>query len=90
MHDFKQIKAFTPHTHPDVDVAAAGIENGQAVCYLRRMVDNKWTRAARLAPGDRIDLRLIPWQNVKTSWAASIAASWAILTCNSGSMHGGN
>jgi alginate O-acetyltransferase complex protein AlgJ len=42
--------------------------HAQAVVYLWSMRDNVWTSAARLRPGDRIKLRLRPWQDVSAQY----------------------
>lgn len=39
-------------------------EDGQAVVYMPSMRDNRWTRAARLRPGEEITVRLRPWAEV--------------------------
>lgn len=36
----------------------------QAVVFLRSMVDNRWTRAAGLRPGDEVELLLRSWSDV--------------------------
>jgi alginate O-acetyltransferase complex protein AlgJ len=38
--------------------------HAQAVVYLWSMRDNEWTSAARLRPGERVNLRLRPWSDV--------------------------
>ncbi len=48
----------------DVECREAATAAGQAVVYLLSMRDNAWTPAARLRPGDEIELRLQPWSDV--------------------------
>ncbi|HMP72542.1 MAG TPA: hypothetical protein PKE55_04690 [Kiritimatiellia bacterium] len=45
-------------------------EHGQAVVYLRSMVDGEWTRAARLRPGEEVSMRLRRWDEVAGSFDA--------------------
>ncbi len=40
------------------------VEGGEAVVYMRSMIDNEWTRAARLRQGERITVTLRPWSDV--------------------------
>ncbi len=40
----------------------------QAVVYLWSMRDNVWTSAARLRPGERVNLRLRPWSDVSAQY----------------------
>lgn len=51
-----------------IECQAAGATNGQAVVYLRSMADNAWTPAARLQPGDSVELRLQPWSDVAANY----------------------
>lgn len=48
----------------DIEFREAGITHGQAVIYMRSMKDNVWTSAARLRPGDMIEVRLRSWLEV--------------------------
>ena len=42
--------------------------HSQAVVYLWSMRDDVWTSAARLRPGDRVELRLRPWPDVSAQY----------------------
>jgi alginate O-acetyltransferase complex protein AlgJ len=42
--------------------------HAQAVVYLWSMRDNEWTSAARLRPGERVNLRLRPWSDVSAQY----------------------
>jgi alginate O-acetyltransferase complex protein AlgJ len=42
--------------------------HAQAVVYLWSMRDNVWTSAARLRPGERVNLRLRPWSDVSAQY----------------------
>jgi hypothetical protein len=42
--------------------------HAQAVVYLWSMRENVWTSAARLRPGDRVNLRLRPWSDVSAQY----------------------
>lgn len=48
----------------DIECRDAATAGGQAVVYLQSMRDNTWTPAARLRPGDEIEVRLRPWSDV--------------------------
>jgi alginate O-acetyltransferase complex protein AlgJ len=48
--------------------ASAKSEELQAVVYLWSMRDNAWTAAARLRPGDRVNLRLQSWSDVSAQY----------------------
>lgn len=52
----------------DIECRNAALTNGQAVVYLRSMRDNVWTPAARLRPGDAIEVRLRPWSDVASRY----------------------
>ncbi len=39
-------------------------DDGQAVVYMHSMIDNEWTRAARLRNGEEITVRLHAWSDV--------------------------
>lgn len=45
-------------------------EAGEAVVYLRSMIDNVWTRAARLRRNEQITLILRPWPDVAPEYDA--------------------
>jgi hypothetical protein len=56
-----------------VDIVAAdsrgeAAPHAQTVVYLWSMRDNVWTSAARLRPGDRVNLRLRPWSDVSAQY----------------------
>jgi alginate O-acetyltransferase complex protein AlgJ len=56
-----------------VDVVGAdsrgeAASHSQAVVYLWSMRDNVWTSAARLRPGERVNLRLRPWSDVSAQY----------------------
>lgn len=40
------------------------VENKQALVYIQSMDNNVWTEAARLRPGETIQLQLEPWEDV--------------------------
>lgn len=48
----------------DVESAGSGVSNAQALIYMMSMTDNRWTRAARLRPGEIVDLKLQSWSDV--------------------------
>ncbi|PYK54348.1 MAG: hypothetical protein DME48_08470 [Verrucomicrobia bacterium] len=52
----------TPDTFREV------ASHSQAVVYLWSMRDDVWTSAARLRPGDRVELRLRPWPDVSAQY----------------------
>ncbi len=45
-------------------------EDNQAVVYMSGMEDNRWTRAARLRPGEEITVRLRAWDEVADRYGA--------------------
>ena len=48
----------------DIECREAAATNGQALVYLHSMRDNAWTPAARIRPGDEIEIRIQPWSDV--------------------------
>ncbi|MBU4200280.1 MAG: hypothetical protein KKG09_00770 [Verrucomicrobia bacterium] len=52
----------------DIECRAAAMTHGQAVVYMRSMRDNVWTPAARLRPGDMIEVRIRPWSDVASHY----------------------
>ncbi len=45
-------------------------DDGEAVVYMHSMVDNEWTRAARLRSGEEITVRLHAWSDVADRYDA--------------------
>jgi hypothetical protein len=52
----------------DIRRAEDAEPQGQALCYMFSMRDQKWTRAARLRPGEEIDLQLKSWSDLSAQY----------------------
>jgi len=49
----------------EIEVLRGSVSSSEAVVYLWGMRDNQLTKGARLAPGQKVTLRLIPWDTVR-------------------------
>lgn len=56
--------------HLTVVEAVAGESPAEIVVYLLGMQDNRWTPAARYKPGDRVTLRLQPWEHARSKYGS--------------------
>ncbi len=52
----------------DVPVESGALNSSEIVVHCWGMRDNRWTNAARWSPGQKLTLRLVPWENVEEKY----------------------